>query len=114
VVFIVIERLSFPCVNRGIGLAARVKSFRISTQFLNFHSKPARMRLVEKFSEEMNIRSSLKDAALIARMTFWLIRAKHGPIGNCSKSRGRKNYLALIRRHPALAERHGLRETDIF
>jgi hypothetical protein len=44
VVFIVIERLSFPCVNRGIGLAARVKSFRISTQFLNFHSKPGRVR----------------------------------------------------------------------
>jgi hypothetical protein len=41
VVFIVIERLSFPCVNRGSGLAARVKSFRISTQFLNFHSNVA-------------------------------------------------------------------------
>jgi hypothetical protein len=62
----------------------------------------------------MNVRPSLKDAALVQRMKFWLIRAKHGPIGNCSKSRGRKNYLALVRRHPALAARHGLRETDIF
>src|SRR3974390_684151 len=97
----------------GIGKAVRGKSFRISNQFLNFRSKPAGTRLVEKFSEKMNIRSSLlKEAALISRMTFWLLRAKHGPIGNCSKSRGRKNYLALVRRHPALAERHGLRETD--
>ena len=62
----------------------------------------------------MNVRPSLKDAALVKRMNFWLLRARHGPIGNCSKSRGRKNYLALVRRHQALAERHGLRETDIF
>jgi len=68
----------------------------------------------EKFSEKMNMRPSLKDAALIARMTFWLLRARHGPIGNCSKARGRKNFLALIRRHPELAARHGLQETDIF
>jgi hypothetical protein len=63
---------------------------------------------------KMNVRPSLKEAALVQRMIFWRLRAKHGPIGNCSKSRGRKNYLALIRRHPVLAERHGLRETDIF
>jgi hypothetical protein len=62
----------------------------------------------------MNVRPGLKEAALLQRMKFWLIRAKNGPIGNCSKSRGRKNYLALVRRHPELAERHGLRETDIF
>jgi hypothetical protein len=62
----------------------------------------------------MNVRPALKDAALLQRMNFWLLRARHGPIGNCTKSRGRKNYLALVRRHPALAQRHGLRETDIF
>jgi hypothetical protein len=62
----------------------------------------------------MNVRPALKDAALVQRMNFWLLRARYGPIGNCSKLRGRKNYLALIRRHPALAARHGLRETDIF
>ncbi len=45
VVFIVIERLSFPCVDRGIGMAVRVKSFRISKQFLYFHSKLGRERL---------------------------------------------------------------------
>jgi len=68
----------------------------------------------EGILRNMNIRPSLKDAALVQRMKFWLLRARHGPIGDCSKSRGRKNYLALVRRHPALAERHGLRETDIF
>ena len=109
-----VERLSYPCVDRGIGTAVRIKSFRISNRFLNFRSKRGRVRSAEKFSEKMNVRPSLKDAALVQRMKFWLIRAKHGPIGNCSKSRGRKNYLALVRRHPALAERHGLRETDIF
>lgn len=45
VVFIVIERLSFPCVDRGIGMAVRVKSFRISKQFLHFQSKPGHERL---------------------------------------------------------------------
>jgi hypothetical protein len=114
VVFIVIERLSFPCVDRGIGMAVRVKSFRISKQLLYFHRKPGVSAFVEEFSEKMNVRPELKEAVLLQRMKFWLIRAKHGPIGNCSKSRGRKNYLALVRRHPVLAARHGLRETDIF
>jgi hypothetical protein len=50
VVFIVIERLSFPCVNRGIGMAVRVKSFRISKQFLYFRSKLAQ-RLRGGFAE---------------------------------------------------------------
>jgi integrase/recombinase XerD len=38
-------RLSFPCMDRGIGMAVRVKSLRISKQFLDFHSKPGRERL---------------------------------------------------------------------
>ena len=54
------------------------------------------------------------EAALLRRMTFWLLRAQHGPLGNCSKSRGVKNYLALVRKHAALAEKAGLRETDIY
>jgi hypothetical protein len=28
--------------------------------------------------------------------------------------KSRKNYLSLVRTHRALAERHGLRETDVF
>jgi hypothetical protein len=101
-------------MDRGIGTAVRVKSFRISRWSMNFRSKRGRMRLMEEFSEKMNVRPSLKEAALLQRMKFWLLRAQHGPLGNCSKTRGRKNYLALVRRHSALAARHGLRETDIF
>jgi hypothetical protein len=69
---------------------------------------------VEEFSEKMNVRPELKEAVLLQRMKFWLLRARYGPIGNCSKSRGKKNFWALVRRHRALAERYGLRETDVF
>jgi hypothetical protein len=62
----------------------------------------------------MNVGLGLRDAALVQRMKFWLLRARYGPIGNCSKSRGKKNFWALVRRYRALAERHGLRETDVF
>jgi len=62
----------------------------------------------------MNVRPTLREAALIRRMNFWLLRALHGPLGNCSKSRGVKNYLALMRKHTALAEKAGFRETDIY
>lgn len=109
-----VERLSYPCVDRGICTAVRIKPFRISNRFLNFRSKRGRMRFTEKFSEKMNVRPELKQAALLQRMEFWLLRAKHGPIGNCSKSRGTKNFWALVRRHRALAERAGFRETDVF
>jgi hypothetical protein len=95
-------------------MAVRIKSFRISKRSLYFHSKPGRKRLRGGILREMNVRPELKDAALVQRMNFWLLRARHGPIGNCSKSKGRKNYLALVRRHPALAARHGLRETNIY
>ena len=63
---------------------------------------------------EMNVRPTLMEAALLRRMNFWLLRAQHGPLGNCSKSKGVKNYLALVRKHKALAEKAGLRETDIY
>jgi hypothetical protein len=62
----------------------------------------------------MNVRPTLREAALIRRMKFWLLRALHGPLGNCSKSRGVKNYLALVRKHGALANKAGFRETDIY
>ena len=62
----------------------------------------------------MNVRPVLKEAALLKRMKFWLLRAQFGPLGNCSKSKGVKNYLALVRKHRVLAEKAGLRETDIY
>jgi hypothetical protein len=48
-------------------------------------------------------------------MKDWLARArcpllaKGYPAWKC-----RKNYLSLVRTHRALAERHGLREIDVF
>jgi hypothetical protein len=62
----------------------------------------------------MNIRPELRDAFLVKRMEFWLLRAVHGPLGNCPKSKGVKNYLALVRKHGALAEKAGFREKDIY
>jgi hypothetical protein len=69
---------------------------------------------MEAFSEKMNVRPELKEAVLLQRLKYWLLRAQHGPIGNCTKSRGKKNFWALVRRHRALAERYGFRETDVF
>jgi len=69
---------------------------------------------MEEFSEIMNVRRELKEAALLQRIKFWLLRARYGPIGNCTKSRGKKNFWALVTRHRALAERYGFRETDVF
>jgi len=69
---------------------------------------------LEEFSEKMNVRPELKEAVLVQRMKFWLLRARYGPVDNCSKSRGKKNFWALVRRHRSLAERAGFRETDVF
>ena len=82
---------------------------RSSISAQNWGAQP----VVEKLYE-MNLRPTLIEAALLRRMNFWLLRALHGPLGNCSKSRGVKNYLALVRKHAALAEKAGLRETDIY
>ena len=84
-----------------------------SRAFLDSRSKLGAQPIVEKLYE-MNVRPTLREAALIRRMKFWLLRALHGPLGNCSKSRGVKNYLALVRKHGALAEKAGFRETDIY
>jgi hypothetical protein len=95
-------------------MAVRVKPFRISKQFLYFTQNRGVSVFGEEFSAKMNVRPELKEAVLLQRMKFWLLRARYGPIGNCSKLRGKKNFWALVRRHRALAERHGLRETDVF
>jgi len=62
----------------------------------------------------MNAGLDIKDALLVQRMSHWLIRAKHGPIDNCSKRRGRKNYLFLVRKHKALARQNNFRESDVY
>jgi hypothetical protein len=65
-------------------------------------------------SQRMNARPEIRDALLVQKMKHWLIRARHGPLGNCPKWKAKKNYWALIRRHRQLAQQHGLRETDVF
>ena len=84
-----------------------------SRAFLDSRSKLGAQPIVEKLYE-MNVRPTLREAALLKRMTFWRLRALYGPLGNCPKSRGVKNYLALVRKHAALAEKAGFRETDIY
>jgi hypothetical protein len=55
----------------------------------------------------------IMDAWLISRMNYWLLRGKYG-IDNCSKPRGRKNYLYLVRKHKRLAQQHNFRESDVY
>ncbi len=62
----------------------------------------------------MNAGQTIRDAILVQRMKFWRLRGQHGPIGNCPKWRARKNYWFLVRKHRALAERLGFRETDVL
>jgi hypothetical protein len=62
----------------------------------------------------MNAGLDIKDALLVQRMSYWRIRGKHGPIDNCSKRRGRKNYLHLVRKHKRLAQQHNFRESDVY
>jgi hypothetical protein len=63
----------------------------------------------------MNCREQIREHLLVQKMKDWRTRArcpllaKGYPAWKC-----RKNYLSLVRTHRALAERHGLRETDVF
>jgi hypothetical protein len=81
-----------------------------------FYEKQKRKQVTSGYKIKMSglHHGLLREAALLQRMRFWRLRALHGPLGNCSKSRGVKNYLALVRKHAALAEKAGLRETDIY
>jgi hypothetical protein len=65
-------------------------------------------------SREMNAGLDIKDALLVQRMSYWRIRGKHGPIDNCSKRRGRKNYLHLVRKHKRLAQQNNFRVSDVY
>ena len=62
----------------------------------------------------MKAKPDIKDALLAQRMNYWLLRAKHGPIGNRSKQRGRKNYLYLVRKFKRLAQQNHCRESDVY
>lgn len=65
-------------------------------------------------SRKMNARPEIRDALLVQRMKHWLIRATSFSSSNCPKWRAKKNFWALVRKHRALAERNGLRETSVF
>src|SRR5271155_3642199 len=114
VVFIVIERLSFPCKDGGIGAGVRVKSFRISKQLLYFHSEPGASASAENF-RKMNCRENIRECLLAERMLYWRSIARCPFLDKSYPEwRARKNFLAFIRKYPGLAERLRLRETDVF
>jgi thermostable 8-oxoguanine DNA glycosylase len=60
----------------------------------------------------MNCREELREYLLVERMRRWLSRARFGQ--DYERQRSRKNYLALIRKFRALAERHKLSEKSLF
>lgn len=63
----------------------------------------------------MNARPEIRDALLVRKMKHWLLRARYSFVGEgCARWRARRNYWFLVRKHRTLAERHGLRETDVF
>lgn len=62
----------------------------------------------------MNANPSIRDALLVEKMRHWLARCRYGSLTSYPKWRARKNYWFLVRKHRSLAERVGLRETDVF
>jgi hypothetical protein len=62
--------------------------------------------------EFVNARPEIRDALLVQRMWYWLVRSKHSL--NYPKWKAKKNFWALVRKHRALAERNGLRESDVY
>lgn len=64
---------------------------------------------------EMNCREQIREYLIAERMRHWLMIARHPFLGKgCPKWRARKNFWALVRKYRMLADRHGLRETDVF
>jgi hypothetical protein len=62
----------------------------------------------------MNAGAAIRDALLVQKMKQWLSRARYSSTTSYPKWRARRNYWFLVRKHRSLAERHGLRETDVF
>jgi hypothetical protein len=62
----------------------------------------------------MNASPAIKDALLVEKMKHWLRRSRYSSMTSYPKWRARRNYWFLVRKHRSLAERHGLRETDVF
>ena len=63
----------------------------------------------------MNARKEIKDALLLRRMRHWLAIACCPLVDRRVPAwRARKNYWALVRRHPALAAEHGFTVTSVL
>ena len=63
----------------------------------------------------MNARPSVIDAIRLRLMKEWLARATCPLVARGYPAwKSRKNYLSLVRRHRALAERYGFRESDLY
>ena len=63
----------------------------------------------------MNARPEIRDALLVQRMNHWLLRARCPMINpRIPTWKARKNFWALISKHPALAASHGLTATSVF
>ena len=93
---------------------AAAKFFGFSEPGPDFHKKSWRTAVVEKILG-MNCREQIREYLIAERMRHWLMIARHPFLGKgCPKRRARKNYWALVRKYQTLAERHNLRETDVF
>jgi hypothetical protein len=97
--------------NRAARQRSAFVSARLARCFLqNRGAEPA-----WRISRKMNTGPEIRDAIRVRRMKDWQMRArcpllaKGYPAWKC-----RKNYLSLVRKHRALAERHGFQETDVF
>ena len=87
----------------------------VSVIRFRFSLEPRRLSLVGEDFRKMNARPELKEALIIRKLKRWALIARHPSVGKgCPVWRARKNYWSLIRKHRALAERHGLRETDVI
>jgi len=63
----------------------------------------------------MNARDEIKSALLLRRMRYWLAIARCPLINpRIPTWRARKNFWALVRRHPALAAQYHLSVTSVF
>lgn len=62
----------------------------------------------------MNAGVAIRDALLLQKMKYWLSRSRPYSMTNYPKWQARRNYWFLVRKHRSLAERHGLRESDVY
>jgi hypothetical protein len=76
---------------------------------------PSRRIFRRRIFRRMNARPTVIDAIRLRLMKEWLARARCPLLANGYPAwKCRKNYLALVRKHSALAHRYGFRESDLY